>query len=398
MPVFRKEQIVGVRLGQTFAQMACYRNTMNEPEMVTGPQSQRQYDVDPKVWEELNSEEGDCPALKSFFENFLGWGHFLEHPEDLRIMVTVRQLGRKLWTKIPDALESLGIPRRCIFLQDYPASFFYYTLHQRKELWNNDVALLECRDGVMSGQILHIDRSKIPALCTVTEAASDRIDESVRGGRDDENWNKEKDRRFFELLKKVFERRTVSTCYLLGDDFDRSWAVRSYQYMCHQRHAFQGDNLYPIGACYCAMERMGIMRMPEYLFLGTGIVRENLGMQMRIRGKETYYPLVNAGINWYEVHHECEIIPDDEKDLVLYSKPMSGGYEVAHILHMDHFPRRPNRMSRLRLSVYFISPECAVVEAEDLGFGGFHKPSGKRWTRRIFLPDEQETEVNEGEL
>ena len=190
MPVFRKEQIVGVRLGQTFAQMACYRNTMNEPEMVTGPQSQRQYDVDPKVWEELNSEEGDCPALKSFFENFLGWGHFLEHPEDLRIMVTVRQLGRKLWTKIPDALESLGIPRRCIFLQDYPASFFYYTLHQRKELWSNDVALLECRDGVMSGQILHIDRSKIPALCTVTEAASDRIDESVRGGRDDENWNK----------------------------------------------------------------------------------------------------------------------------------------------------------------------------------------------------------------
>ena len=104
---------------------------------------------------------------------------------------------------------------------------------------------------------------------------------------------------------------------------------------------------------------------------------------MRIRGRETYYPVVSAGVNWYEAHHSCEFIPDGETRISFITKPMTGGDEVSHVLRLTGFPDRPNRATRLRLTVYFTSADCCVTEVEDLGCGGFYKPSGKTWKREI---------------
>jgi hypothetical protein len=70
--------------------------------------------------------------------------------------------------------------------------------------------------------------------------ASTDVSDSVRAGRSDEDWDRERDRLFYELLGRLFERRNVTTSYLYGTYFDRSWAVRSFQYLTFRRHAFQG--------------------------------------------------------------------------------------------------------------------------------------------------------------
>ena len=220
-------------------------------------------------------------------------------------------------------------------------------------------------------------------VATVEEAARQKVDESLFSGSSEETWNREKDRLFFELLKRVFERRNVTTCYVMGDFYDSKWAVRSYQYLCTHRKAYQGGNLYTKGACYAAMERCGMIRMQEILFLGTDMIRENLGMMMRQHGKEGYYPIISAGVNWYEAHHECEFIPDNENRISLITRPMTGGDEVVHILRLVHFPARPNRATRLRMTVYFTSAHCCRIEVEDLGFGGLYRSEGKKWARTI---------------
>lgn len=209
------------------------------------------------------------------------------------------------------------------------------------------------------------------------------MDDSVRAGRSDQDWNREKDRLFFELLKKVFERRTVSVSYLMGDYFNKSWAERSIQYLCYKRHAFQGMNLYSKGACYAAMERAGLIGDRGILFKGRDMITVNLGMEMRIRGKESYYTLIEAGINWYEAHHVCEFIPDNEWEIRLVSKGLAEGDVVVHSMRLPHMPARPNRASKLRMTVYFSSPTHCHVEIEDLGFGEMYKPSGLVWKREI---------------
>lgn len=380
----RNDLLLGLQLCEKYAQLTYYNNTMKEP-VTASPGGDENFPVEmpDEAWAAACDREKPLDALTAFLGSVLELVSGVGQIQDMRIMVCVSQLTEPLDERIPEALGLLGIQRKNIFLQDYKSSFYYYTINQKKELWNGDVALLEYQDEVMTGYVLHIDKSTKPALVTVEEAGSQPVREAMREDRTQEEWNKERDRLFFELLKKVFERRNVVTSYLMGDYFDQSWAVRSFQYLCYHRHAFQGKNLFTKGACYAAMERTGVLTAPDMLFMGKDIIYENLGIFMRIRGKEMYYPLVTAGVNWYEAHHVCEFIPDEEKSITILTKPMTGGQEVSHILRLTDFPERPNRATRLRLTVYFISAVRCVVEVEDLGFGGFYRPSGKIWKREI---------------
>ena len=383
----KRDLILGLQLCESYVQLTYYNNTMKEPATLSadGEKDSYLFPVKPEEWAAATEREKPNRELKELFARCLDRVKTLGKMEDIRIMVTVPELVSPLDERIPGTLEEMGIERKYIFLQDYKSSFYYYTVNQKRELWSADVALLEYEEDTMNGYVLHVDKSTKPALVTVEKAASQKMDESVRDGRPEEEWNRERDRLFFELLKKVFERRNVTTSYLMGDYFDKSWAERSFQYLCYHRHAFQGKNLYTKGACYGAMERMGVITLPDLLFLGEDIIHENLGMNMRIRGKEMYYPIITAGVNWYEAHHVCEFIPDNETSITIITKPMTGGQEINHILRLTDFPRRPNRATRLRMTVYFVSAHRCKVEVEDLGFGGFFRPSGKKWKREITL-------------
>ena len=383
----KRDLILGLQLCENCVQLTYYNNTMKEPATLSadGEKDSYLFPVKPEEWAAATEKEKPNRELKELFSRCLDRVKTLGKMEDIRIMVTVPELVSPLDERIPSTLEEMGIERKYIFLQDYKSSFYYYTVNQKRELWSADVALLEYEEDTMNGYVLHVDKSTKPALVTVEKAASQKMDESVRDGRPEEEWNRERDRLFFELLKKVFERRNVTTSYLMGDYFDKSWAERSFQYLCYHRHAFQGKNLYTKGACYGAMERMGVITLPDLLFLGEDIIHENLGMNMRIRGKEMYYPIITAGVNWYEAHHVCEFIPDNETSITIITKPMTGGQEINHILRLTDFPRRPNRATRLRMTVYFVSAHRCKVEVEDLGFGGFFRPSGKKWKREITL-------------
>ena len=414
----KRELAVGLQLSKDYMQITCFHSAMKEPvtegaaedtaalipvsaevsrilfpeeeqeEKPSGEEASGQDQPDQPDQTEGQEASGWTAAeevritaeffsgVLSSLEAFSGW-------KNLRIMITVKKLGNAVISILPQALELLGMERRHIYLQDYLSSFYYYAYNQKKDRWTGDAALLEYEDSQMIGYILHIDQTRTPAIVTVEEAARQTVDESLFAGMGEEVWKREKDRLLFELLKRVFERRNVSVSYLMGDYYDGSWAVRSFQYLCRNRKAYRGGNLYTKGACYAAMERSGMLRMPDQLFLGADMIRENMGMMMRLHGKESYYSVISAGVNWYEAHHECEFIPDREKRITLITRSMTGGDEVQHILRLPHFPKRPNRATRLRMIVYFTSAKECRVEVEDMGFGGFYRPENKKWIRTI---------------
>ncbi len=308
---------------------------------------------------------------------------FRKEGSSLYVMVTVPAL-TGVWSGcIVSALEKIGLPRKNIYMQDHLTSFYYYAVNQKKNTWTQDAALIEYEKGEIRGYILHIDSASRPRLATVEKVSAQKLTEEMREGRPQDAWDKEKDRLFFEFLKRVFEHRNVSVSYLTGDFFSKEWAERSIQYLCYKRQAFQGQNLYSKGACYAAIERTGLIPDRGILFCGNDVVRSNLGMEVRIRGKKQYYPLVNAGINWYEAYHVCELIPDGTSNLCLVSKPVGEGEPVTHLLRLDGLKNRPNRTLRLRLTIYFTGAGCCRIEAEDLGFGQIVPSSGKTWVRNI---------------
>lgn len=416
------ELILGIELNEAYAQMTYYHQSVKEPMTLGSPSGADQFQIpmalrqradgrwmlwdgapqDQKeepdqhrisgifgkiVRQEELSDRGTVfepvPLLASYFGACMAQLKLLTQNTRIQVMVTVRELTEHLGDVIAEALVANGIDRKQIYVQDYLSSFYYYTVNQKKELWYQDVALLEYEDEAIVGYILHIDRNTRPALARVAKVARQPMDDAVRAGRNDQEWNREKDRLFFELLKKVFERRNVSVSYLMGDYFNKSWAERSIQYLCYKRHAFQGMNLYSKGACYAAMERAGLIPDRGILFSGRDMVTVNIGMEMNIRGKESYYPLVSAGVNWYEAHHVCEFIPRGEREIRFVSRHMSEGSLVTHSMRLPHLPQRPDRATRLRLTVYFSSPTHCHLEVEDLGFGELYRSSGLTWKREI---------------
>ncbi len=323
--------------------------------------------------------------LSIYFQTAAGLLKLLLQNARLQVMVTVRTLTQEWSDLIVAALTRAGVNRRDCYMQDYLSSFYYYTVNQKKELWSHDVALVEYVDETVIGYVLEIDRTTRPAVASVKEAARQSFDAAARGTLGEQEWRRERDRLFFEMLKKVFERRNVAVTYLVGDYFERSWAERSIDFLCHKRHAFQGKNLYSRGACYAAMERAGFIADRGILFGGRDMIQVNLGMEMRISGKEKFYPLISAGINWYEAHRSCEFIPDGEREIRITSRPMAEGETVVHRLRLTGLPPRPNRATRLRMTVYFSSPSCCIVEVEDLGFGELYRSSRMTWTRKLMF-------------
>ncbi len=418
------ELILGIELNEAYSQLTYYHPSLKEPVTLEAPGEPNQYlmpmglrqdcggvwhfwdggvkqeepeedqiriaDIYRKTEEGIlpENEESQLSPERLFAVYFGLWLERLRPlagDARLHVMVTVREL-TDIWGAIlTKALEKNGIDRAHIYLQDSLSSFYYYTVNQKKELWSQDVALLEYEDGAITGYVLTIDRGTRPAVARVDRVARQPMDDENRAGLGEQEWKKEKDRLFFELLKKVFERRNVSVSYLVGDYFSKSWAKRSIQFICYGRHAFQGKNLYSKGACYAAMERSGMIPGRNILFRGRDMVLRNISMEMRVRGSDTLYPVIDAGINWYEARHVCEFVLNGEREVRLISSPMASGETILHSMRLPGLPSRPDRATRVRMNVYFSSPDRCHVEVEDLGFGGLYKASGLTWKRTLLF-------------
>ena len=380
--------LTGIQMSAEGAQITWYNSALAEPQTLSLPGEGEDglMNVPSEAWKgAMRGGRFGTQALARFLKGMIDTVPGDRQMKDLRIAITLPSLTQSLGDHLVAALESLGIERKNIFLQDWRTSFYYYVVSMRRELWNGDVAFLRVKNQQMVGSILHIDRSVKPGVVTIDEVASADVSERARGSMGVEDWDRERDRRFYELLGKMFERRNVTTSYLYGTYFDRSWAQRSFQYLTFRRHAFQGQNLFSKGACYCVMARLGYVKMPDLLFMGVDQISENIGIRIRVRGKEQYQVLIPAGLNWYEAHSQIDMIPDGEKSVTILTTPANDGETVGHVLRLDHFPDRANRATRLRMTIYFTSQNRFEIEVEDLGFGGFYQPTGRVWKRQVIL-------------
>ncbi len=380
--------LIGIQISAEGAQITWFNRSLKDAQTLSLPGEGEDglMIVPSDAWKgALRGGRFGSQALGRFLENLIRTIPGEHQAKDLRVSVTVPTLTKPLGDHFVSCLEALGIERRNIFLQDWRTSFYYYVVSMRRELWSGDVAFLRLVNQQIVGSILHVDRTVKPNLVTIEEIASADVSERARGGMPGEEWDRERDRRLYELLGKLFERRNVTTSYLYGNYFDRSWAERSFQYLTFRRHAFQGQNLFSKGACYSVMARLGYRKLPDLLFMGVDMITQNIGIQIKVRGREQYVQLISAGVNWYEAHSQIEMIPDSEQSVTILTTPADGGETVGHVLRLDHFPDREKRATRLRMTIYFTSPECCEIEVEDLGFGGFSAPSGRVWKRQVIL-------------
>lgn len=320
--------------------------------------------------------------LKGCLELLSGTGSL----EQISIMVTMKEMREPFTGTLKKALMGLGISRNHMFFQDHMESFFYYMVNQKKSLWTYHAALFEYEEDTIVAYDFYADYQTRPAIVHIKKAGFLTLDERLKRRVGEHRWGEERARRFQDMLEGMFKTAAYSSIYLVGDEFLEEWMEPCFKVICaRRRHGFTGKNLYTKGACFGAMHRVGEKTVDGFLYDSPDMIHFNIGMNMIIRGRESYYPVIAAGANWYEAYHECEFILDDTEQVTLVAKEMATG-EIRHeTITVEPIRNRPNRTVRLRMTVRFLDQHMCQIRLEDQGFGGLYRSSGKVWEQIMDL-------------
>lgn len=290
------------------------------------------------------------------------------------IMTTTKELTGPMVRNLQKAYERVGFTKSRCFLQDYEESFYYYVLNQKTEYRNRKIAWFTFEEEEVAYAHLVTDNKTKPILVTIEKGKTISLPSDSLG----------KDLQFYQLIHESFKTDNYASVYIVGEGFEKEWAKRSIPLLCKgQRHVFYGNNLFVKGACCGAREKVEEKNLKNYLYAGSSLVKYNIGMEMLVQGNNAWYPVIEAGKNWYESVKEFEIILDDKKELIFRVYPMDGKTATSYSMQLPGLPKRPNRTTRLHILVAYESPTVCVITVKDLGFGEMYPGSGQVWTEKM---------------
>lgn len=324
--------------------------------------------------------------LKIFMEKLLSMASYLENiGEPEYIAVTVENGDKDAIEVIYGALKDMGYTEDKISVLNHSESFIYYTLNQKRDIWINDVALFDFNGEHFTYRQLSIMRNRQPNIVTVKETDySDDIDMSYL---DNEKNKQNADEIFLEIIRKEFYKQIISSVFLTGVGFYSDFAGNSLVELCSKRRVFKGYNLFVKGACYAALAKHDKKDYSDYIFRCSGRTKVTIGMMINHAGRNTGIALSNAGTNWYEAGARAECILDNVKSVQIVLSSPYGNCSRNVRIDLSDFPDRPNKTTRVAITLAYINENQCDVMVEDLGFGEFFKATGMVAKESIIIDD-----------
>lgn len=331
----------------------------------------------------LDGETFDPVALLTLFlKRSMTLMNFIATVEKIdAIMFTVDELDDRMVEVLAQAAANLGLKTSHIYFQSHTESFYSFMLHQPPELWNYQAMACE-HDGVrLKIYRMECNKRTTPIVVLIEEQIYETLvipeeteEEAVR-----EDAYRMADERFLGILRKMCEGRIISSVYLLGDGFRAEWDKQSIQFLCHNRRVFRGNNLFSRGACYGLQEKLEPSETgSKHVFLGKDKLKSNIGMNVLRQGKESYYALLDAGENWYEVEKECEFLLEGDRELEFVVTPLTGKDIETKVIPLSG-GNKDAPYTRYRMEMAMSAPEIVQIKVTDMGFGELFPASGQVW-------------------
>ncbi len=324
----------------------------------------------------VGDEEKTPPELAALFlKELLKIAGFLEPLKNIKcLIITTPKLTKERVDNLKAACESIGFQIGQYLLMDYSESFYYYALSQRPDTWNRNVGWYEFHEDQVSFRKLTMDITTKPMLVRLNEPVTTDLSTDAAG----------RDIDFYQFIQRTVGNDLYSSVLLTGSGFDQAWAKKSTPLLCRQqRKVFLGNNLFAKGACYGAKEKLEDKKLKNYLYAGDALVKTNVGMELFIMGSMAYYPLIEAGNNWYECSTSCEILLDGPDELVFIVSEMGSKEKNKISMALPGLPKRPRKATRLSLALTYQSEKDCVIIVKDMGFGDFFPSSQKVWRETV---------------
>lgn len=337
---------------------------------------------------ELDGETYDPVALLTLFmKRSMTLMNLIASVDNIdAIMFTVDELDDRMVEVLAQAAANLNLKTSRIYFQSHTESFYYFVLHQPSELWNYQVLACEHNGMRLKTYRMECNKRTTPIVVLIEEQTYETLviplESEEEGIRQDAY--QMADERFLGILQKMCEGRIVSSAYLLGDGFRAGWDERSLQFLCRNRRVFRGNNLFSRGACFGLLEKLEPSEAGQkHVFLGKDKLKSNIGMNVLRQGRESYFALLDAGENWYEIRKECEFLLGKEKELAFVITPLDGKNREIKEIPLKSLGTSGAPYTRYRLEVSMCSADTVQMKVTDLGFGEFFPASGQVWEERF---------------
>lgn len=350
-----KNWAVGVDIGKRVTQVSYMTDTMKEPETL----------------EELFETKEESGFLRSCLLAIPGLSGL---PQIKSIVFVVPCLTQERVEELRTACRTMGIPPEAVHVQGEQEAAVYFALSQEKSLRSNEIVFFDFpREGMRYRRL----RTGIRRGVMMAELVEENVPQI--------SFDKPSDEELLHFAKEKLEGHIVSAVYLAGEGFyGENWAGESLKYLCSRRRVFKGLNLYTKGAAYAAYDRIHDRAFEKMIFRCSNRIKASVGIRIVYKGEPRLLYLARAGAAWYEARALIEAVPDELPELTFVIQSLDGT-ERQELLSLQELPMRERRMTRIEISLVFVSEEQAVVTVKDLGFGCFAQPSETVIRRSIYL-------------
>lgn len=335
----------------------------------------------------IEGESLDPVALLTLFvKRSLGLLSGITSPDRISaMMITCETLDRRMLGVLGRVVQGLHLKTDKVVLESYTESYYNYMLRQPEELWQRQSVLFAYEASSIRAYRIECNQRTTPVVAFIEEREFPfpACEELPEEAADRQRRGSELDAAFRKIAEEVCAEGASGSAFLIGDGFAQEWMKESLKFLCRGGRVFQGNNLFSKGACFGMQERLHPSEVGKtHVFLGKDKLKANVGMKVLRQGEESYYALLDAGINWYEAENETELYLQEGNELELVITPLVGQKGKLAQIALEDFP---GAISRIRMRLALEAENLLMVEIEDEGLGEIHPATGRIWREKIVL-------------
>lgn len=301
-----------------------------------------------------------------------------------RICITLSRFNISILNIVAKALNELGYERGQFEIISHKEAFIYYTLNQKPELWKGDVMMFDYSSSGLSTHRMYIVNERGARIVMVqSEDFSDELPFSLAMNKASIDLL---DARLREAAVKTMDRHNVTSVFLIGRGFSDEIKLPDFiKYVCDRKRVFAGQNLYAKGACFAAVEGKYVNRVRDYLLACSERITTGVEMKISDRGRDKILRMIRPGVNWFGTDCSYDFIVDDVEELEFFLSPVDSREKQLVRVSLEDFPKRPNKATRITVSLSFTSDSRCHLMVKDRGFGEFFTSSGRVINEELLL-------------
>ena len=195
-----------------------------------------------------------------------------------------------------------------------------------------------------------------------------------------------------KTIDKPIHKNDITKVIVLGGGFEMQWAKNlvestfpNAKFLCPK----EPEGIVSLGACIGAASTLGISKQLDISIEDRHQISQDIGLRVRTDRREQFVPIIEKNSFWWQPHKPkmllLDCLPSQVPLIDIYQQTEEGDEILLSKVPLENLPKRPSRMTRLKISLELAEYNLLKGRIKDLGFGEFFPATNYEQTFTIQL-------------